>query len=64
MSDIILALDKKYSGANAVPCPNEGKALKVGNKSFSEHGNMGVHSSGAFLICGRCGAQEPTSRVD
>lgn len=65
MSDIINLLDKKFSGANAVPCPNEGKPVKSQNgNAYKEHGGLGVHKSGSMLICGRCGYNEPIGRPE
>ena len=60
-SDLVFLLDRKYYGAGAVPCPNEGVQVKQANRVFTEHGNMGVHGSGAYLVCGRCGQTAPTS---
>lgn len=62
-ADIIHILDKKYSGEGAVPCPNEGQKVKDNaNRIRTDHGSMGVHVSGAFLVCGVCGANQPVAR--
>jgi hypothetical protein len=58
-------MDQKYSGANAVKCPNEGKRVKLpqSGAEFTEHGDMQVHGSGAFLVCGVCDNKLPIGRV-
>lgn len=61
-SDIILLLDKKFS-VNPVTCPNEGVPTKIGGNITSVHGNLTVHKSGAFLVCGPCGHNEPVGRT-
>lgn len=61
--DLVNLMDKKYSGKNAVPCPREGQEGKVGTLTTSYHGNLAVHGSGAYLVCGVCGASVPTSNV-
>lgn len=63
-SDLIHLMDMKYSGDGAVQCPHEGTPVKSGNgKVYSTHGALGVHSSAAQLVCGRCGYNQPTSQV-
>lgn len=64
-ADIVHDLDKKYSGENAVACPNEGimATLPQSGVKSEQHGNMTVHGSGAFLVCGMCGAKQPTARI-
>lgn len=59
-SDMVSMLEKKY-GAEPVQCPNEGKpvTLNLSKRTVSDHGNLAVHSSGAFLVCGVCGFQLP-----
>ena len=62
-SDIIYTLDIKYL-KNPVNCPNEGQPVKSQNgQSYSGHGALQVHKSGADLICGRCGYVQPTSSI-
>lgn len=62
-ADMIHVLDMKYF-KEPVPCPNEGQPIPSQNgKKYSEHGNMQVHGSGAFIVCGRCGYQEPVGRL-
>jgi hypothetical protein len=61
VQDIVGMMDKKY-GRDLQVCPNEGKPAKLQcGQIREEHGAMGVHASGAFLICGVCGAKAPTS---
>lgn len=66
-ADIIHSLDVKYGwkSPDAVTCPNDGNAVKLPQSGVShrEHGNMVVHQSGAYLVCGVCGAKHPTSDV-
>lgn len=72
-AEMISVLDKKYSRSryeskdlpsDAVVCPNEGKSVKSQNgKLYSDHGDLVVHASGAFLVCGRCNYQHPVGRV-
>lgn len=53
-ADIVYTLDMKYA-REPVQCPNDGTPSKSGNgQSYTEHGNLNVHSSGSYLICGRC----------
>lgn len=56
-------LDTKYT-KEPVPCPNEDRAvtLKQSQTTRSLHGNLVVHGSGAFLVCGLCGYQQPIAR--
>ena len=62
-SDIIHTMDMKYR-KKPVNCPNEGQPVKSQNgQSYSNHGIMQVHKSGADLICGRCGYTQPTSSI-
>lgn len=63
--DIVHEMDMKYSGAGAVACPNEGVKVTLEQSKVSSdyHGKMGVHASGAFLVCGWCGARTPTARI-
>lgn len=64
-ADIVHDLDMKYSGADSVPCPNEGKLAKLAQSNVESrtHGAMTVHGSGAYLVCGLCGANQPTARI-
>ena len=64
VADIVSMLDKKYSGEGMVKCPNDGKdfMLPQSKKVVSDHGGMGVHASGSFIICGVCGAKEAVGR--
>lgn len=62
--EFVSLLDQKYSGENAVPCPNEGEAVTSQNgQKYTEHGNLTVHGSGAYLVCGRCGYKTATEKV-
>jgi hypothetical protein len=62
-ADIIVMLDKKYA-AEPVPCSNEGVKVKSQNgNAYDAHGNLQVHRSAAQLVCGRCGANQPISRL-
>lgn len=59
MSELVYELDKKYN-QYPMPCPNEGKLTKVTpNYSTDVHGNMGVHASGHYLVCGICNTKLP-----
>lgn len=66
MNDLVHILDKKYSGANAVACPNEGQPARLQQSGVTtrEHGKMGVHGSGGFLVCGICDAKKPVGLPD
>ena len=56
-------LDRKYAN-EPVPCPNEGRQVKMGCGVVRDnHGNMAVHNSGAYLVCGLCGANQPIARI-
>lgn len=61
--DFVGDLDRKYS-QEPVPCPNEGTrvTLKQSQITSEHHGNMAVHGSGAYLVCGLCGTQTPIGR--
>lgn len=55
LSDIVSMLDKKYH-TSPVPCPNEGVEVKMRSNVVSDvHGNLTVHGTGNYLVCGRCG---------
>jgi hypothetical protein len=64
MEDII-KLDQRFAGKGAVKCPHDGKPakLQLSEKTVSDHGHLAVHGSGAFLICGICGYQQPVGRA-
>lgn len=64
--EFVNLLDKKYSGKGAVNCPNEGKIVKLPQSGIAHqfHGKMAVHGSGAYLVCGVCGAQQPVGRLE
>lgn len=63
-ADMIHLLDQKYSGEGAIQCPNEGVSVKLQNGLVrSNHGALGVHNSGAYLVCGLCGHNQPTSSI-
>lgn len=57
-------LDRKYA-AEPVPCPNEGSQTKLpqSNHVSSVHGNMQVHGSGSYLVCGLCDMKIAIGRV-
>lgn len=61
--DFVNELDRKYT-KEPIACINEGKPaiLKQSQITSSLHGNLVVHGSGAFLICGLCGYQQPIAR--
>lgn len=63
LTDIVSLLDRKYSDVDAIPCANEGLEVKMqcGQKR-TEHGILGVHKSGAYLVCGVCGYNQPVAR--
>ena len=62
LADIYALLDRKYRD-NPVPCPNEGKPARFPSGRVSDiHGNLHVHGSTHYLVCGTCGHQEPIAR--
>lgn len=62
VSDIVSMLDRKFY-QDPIQCPKEGTEVRSQTgRVFTEHGNLTVHGSGAYIVCGRCGYNQPVGR--
>lgn len=61
--NLVLALDMQQGWSNpaARRCPNNGSKVMVGQRPYTEHGNLQASKTGYELICGICGYNEPAN---